>query len=244
MTREPGTTGGVRTPPAVELFVDAFEVYRKVVSGNHMFHRESYAAIEAELRARFDRPFSVLDLGCGDASALAPRLLELPVRRYRGVDLSAAALELAAEQFAGAPFPVTLQLGDLLEALREPDETHDLIFSGLALHHLDPGGQREFFRSAATQLTERGCLVLFDVMREEDQDLPQYLAAYCAVAVRDWHSLTPAELELVTTHIRENDRPETAASLRGMAAEAGLDDCRELSRHTWHRVLRFQRGTD
>jgi SAM-dependent methyltransferase len=71
-------------------FFDAWDIYQKVVAGNYMFHREIGAEL---LRAHFDgRPISILDLGCGDAAALAPLLKGLALQRYRGVDLSETAL--------------------------------------------------------------------------------------------------------------------------------------------------------
>jgi hypothetical protein len=52
-----------------------------VVATNYMHHMEIKAHIERVLRAQFaGRPFSFLDLGCGDAATLAPLLLFLGAR--------------------------------------------------------------------------------------------------------------------------------------------------------------------
>jgi NAD(P)-dependent dehydrogenase (short-subunit alcohol dehydrogenase family) len=56
-------------------FFDVWHTYRKVVATNYMHHMEIKAHIERVLRAQFaGRPFSFLDLGCGDAATLAPLL--------------------------------------------------------------------------------------------------------------------------------------------------------------------------
>jgi len=79
-------------------FFDAWDTYQKVVTCDYMFHREIGAALNQLLRAHFGgRPFSILDLGCGDAATLTPLLEGLALQRYKGVDLSETALVLAAE---------------------------------------------------------------------------------------------------------------------------------------------------
>jgi hypothetical protein len=70
-------------------FFDVWHTYRKVVAANYMHHMEIRAQLEGVLLAQFgSRPFSFLDLGCGDAAALAPLLASMAVQRYKGVDLS------------------------------------------------------------------------------------------------------------------------------------------------------------
>ncbi|MDD2723357.1 MAG: hypothetical protein PHH59_04935 [Methylovulum sp.] len=57
-----------------ENIFDTWELYRKIVSFNNMFHREIYADVANVLQtARQD--FTLLDLGCGDAANLAPVLM-------------------------------------------------------------------------------------------------------------------------------------------------------------------------
>jgi len=56
-------------------FFDAWDTYQKVVTCDYMFHREIGEALNQLLRAHFGgRPFSILDLGCGDAATLTPLL--------------------------------------------------------------------------------------------------------------------------------------------------------------------------
>ena len=62
------------------FFQDGWPVYRKIVDNNYMFHREIYGDIASFIGQRFQqRPISVLDLGCGDASQTAETLRDCRV---------------------------------------------------------------------------------------------------------------------------------------------------------------------
>jgi len=54
-------------------FFRAWDTYSKVVAANYMFHRELGQGVSDALHQRFGgRPFSLLDLGCGDAASWRP----------------------------------------------------------------------------------------------------------------------------------------------------------------------------
>ena len=131
---------------ATEFFVDTWEVYRKLVAANDMFHQELYAEVEKRLTPAYGRPFSLLDLGCGDAAALGPILCRLPVSCYLGVDLSPVALELAAANLLGLSGTVAFQLENILDTLAGEREPVDVIFSSFVLHHLDADEQLAFLQ--------------------------------------------------------------------------------------------------
>jgi hypothetical protein len=129
---------------------------------------------------------------------------------------------------------------DLLEYLAEDFHTYDVIFSSFALHHLTTEQKEGFFHHASSRLKTEGLLLLIDVMREEGQDLPTYLDAYCGTMRQEWLALEPLELDYAITHVRNHDQPETPRLLKGMAERAGLADFRQVSRHGYHHVLRFK----
>jgi SAM-dependent methyltransferase len=122
-------------------FFDTWDTYQKVVAGDYMFHREIGVALDQALRAHFGgRPFSILDLGCGDAATLTPLLEGLALQRYKGVDLSETALALAAENLKALACPVELAHRDILAALAAENVAYDMIYISLALHHLPTAG--------------------------------------------------------------------------------------------------------
>jgi len=228
-------------PSSPNIF-DQWDTYHKVVAANFMFHREIADALRRALAARFSgrRP-AFLDLGCGDATALAPVLREQPPSRYKGVDLSETALELAARELADLPCPVTLTHGDILEALDE-DASHDAIHSSFVLHHLPTERKAEFFRRAARRLAPDGLLLLVDTTREEDETLDDYLQRYCGWLRRDWTGLSAQELDVICDHIVNNDMPEPYSTLLALARAAGLKESPGGVHYAAHRLVCFARG--
>jgi SAM-dependent methyltransferase len=226
-------------PEATQFFVDTWEVYRKLVAANYMFHRELYADVERLLTPANGQPFTLLDLGCGDAATLLPVLRRLPVSGYCGVDLSPVALELAAANLQGLGGTVTFRLGDILDTLAGEMDPVDVIFSSFVLHHLDADEQLSFLRGCRRQLRPGGQLLLIDVLRDEGQSLPDYLDTYIGVMERDWTTLTPEECRYATTHVRNFDRPGTLGDLRARSETAGFREFQPVCRHTWHHLVRM-----
>jgi SAM-dependent methyltransferase len=222
---------------ATEFFVDTWEVYRKLVAANDMFHRELYAEVEKRLTPADGQPFSLLDLGCGDAARLAPVLRRLPVSCYLGVDLSPVALELAAANLRKLSGAVAFQLGNILDTLAGEKEPVDVIFSSFVLHHLDADEQLAFLQGCRRHLRPGGTLLLIDVLRDEGQSLPDYLDAYIGVMERDWTTLTPEECRYATTHVRHFDRPGTLGELRARSEVAGFREFQPVCRHSWHHLV-------
>jgi SAM-dependent methyltransferase len=154
------------TETVPDTFFDGWRSYQKIVAANYMFHREIAADLRQVLRARFDgKPFSFLDLGCGDAATLAPVLEGLAVRRYKGVDLLQTALTLAAKNLAILPCAAELARGDFFAELAQESSSFDVIYTSYALHHLATEEKAEFFVRAERCLTDSGLLLLVDVTR-------------------------------------------------------------------------------
>lgn len=229
------------SPSSPNIF-DQWDTYHKVVAANFMFHREIAEALRRALAARFSgrRP-TFLDLGCGDATALAPVLRDQTPSRYRGVDLSGTALELAARELTGLPCPVILTHGDILEALDE-DDSYEVIHSSFVLHHLPTERKAEFFRRVARRVAPDGLLLLVDTTREEDEALGDYLERYCGWLRRDWTGFTALELDAICDHIVNNDMPEPYSTLLALARAAGLKEAPGGVHYGAHRLVCFARG--
>ena len=113
-----------------------------------------------------------------------------PQARLTGVDSSEHMLALADLPEAD------LRLQDLRDAL--PEGPFDLVFSALAVHHLDADGKADLFARVAAVLAPGGRFVLADVIVPDD----------------------PADV--VTPLDPGFDLPETVADLQAWMADAGL----------------------
>jgi len=225
-------------PDAIGFF-RAWDTYSKVVAGNYMFHRELGQGVSDALRQRFGgRPFSLLDLGCGDAASLAPLLEGLLLTSYKGVDLSKPALALAARNLARLDCPVTLVEADFMSALAAA-EPRDAIYSSFAQHHLTTQGKANFFQLAAKRLNTEGLLILIDVTREEGESHEAYMRNYCVWLRETMTWLEREEQDAIRDHLTKNDRPEPASSLCALAEHAGLRVLPGLVPHKWHRLMLF-----
>ncbi|HEY8163428.1 MAG TPA: class I SAM-dependent methyltransferase [Methylocystis sp.] len=226
---------------AAVQFFHVWDTYAKVVAANYMFHRELGAAVKAALRGRFGaRPFSVLDLGCGDAATFAPLLEDFALERYRGADLSEAALALARRNLAGLSCPVELTRADLLSELSMAPQS-DVIYVSFALHHLATQAKAEFFQRATQKLTPGGLLLLVDVVREEGESLPAYHAAYCSWLRDTMAALDESEKDAICDHLVNNDFPEPCSVLMAQAESAGLQILETATPQKWHRLLSFKK---
>ena len=228
---------------SIEIFTRSWSLYDLITEHNYMFHREIYSGIEDLLKQRDDHEnYRLLDLGCGSARYLAPCLKRLPPKLYEGVDLSEAALAEAREYLAELPGEVVLTHGDLLKTIESTDKTWDVIFSGFAIHHLMPEEKARFFRAAGQCLSEKGWLVMVDVVREENQDRDSFLDGYLRFMREKWTEVPQDQLEEACAHVQDHDYPECLATLAQMAEEAGLDSTRLVSREAQHHTLLFSRS--
>jgi SAM-dependent methyltransferase len=224
-----------------ELF-DLWDTYHKVVVKDYMSHRALGESVKRALVSRFSgRRFSILDLGCGDASVFAPILQGLALTSYKGVDLSEKALTLAAPNLKPLSCPVELIHTDILSALAD-EKSYDVIYSSFVLHHLATNEKAEFFRRAAQRLAPDGLLLLIDAVREEDETLPVYLQNYCGWVRAEWEGLSDAEKDAVYDHLINNDRPETASVLEAQACAAGLTPLAGGAKFGWHQLMCLARN--
>ena len=132
----------------------------------------------------------VLELGTGSGVTSRRVLARHPHAHLTGVDSSEHML--AAADLADAD----LRLQDLRDPL--PEGPFDLVFSALAVHHLDAPGKADLFARVAAGLAPGGRFVLADVIVPED----------------------PADV--VTPLDPGFDLPETVADLLAWLGDAGL----------------------
>ena len=159
------------TKTVVNNFFDEWSIYDQVLDHNYMYHDEIYRDVQRVLADRYEnRPFVLLDLGCGSARHLARALQGRSVSRYVGYDLSDVALAHAGRNLTALGCPVELRRGDLLESLKIGGEKFDVILTSFALHHLAAAQKSAFFQLAYSRLNQDGMLLLIDTVRDDGED--------------------------------------------------------------------------
>ncbi|MEI8082895.1 MAG: class I SAM-dependent methyltransferase, partial [Actinomycetes bacterium] len=146
------------TDPVADFFSN-WQTYRHVIDTNSMEHIEVFAAVHSILAKRTE-PYTLLDLGCGDAAAIAPAMAGTPIHRYFGVDCAEGALDFARQTFAAHPVPqLQLRVGDLLREVETSDERFDVILVSFALHHFADDDKQRFLTAVRDKLTPGGELI-------------------------------------------------------------------------------------
>jgi hypothetical protein len=69
---------------------EEWPVYEKLVVHDYMDHRAFFNRLQTEIVQRFERPVTILDLGCGDLTPILPLLTNVALYRYVGIDESDA----------------------------------------------------------------------------------------------------------------------------------------------------------
>ena len=227
----------------IKQFFDTWSIYDEVLERNYMFHAEMFAEVRRIIAGRFgQRPFSVLDLGCGSARHVAQALHGSAVQRYVGYDLSGAALAHAAKNLASLNCQTQLRQTDLLCGLDNEAGDFDLVFSSYAAHHLASPDKQLLFQRVHRQLRKNGMFLLIDVARDETEETAVYLDRYCDWIQSEWKVLPASAKELVFEHIRKNDFPETSATHHSLAARAGFAESRDVCQFLWHRLWEFSKN--
>ncbi|NER49614.1 MAG: methyltransferase domain-containing protein [Symploca sp. SIO1B1] len=209
-----------------ELFNEQWQLYQKILLNSYMKHQEIYGILHQWLVNNFQKPFSMLELGCGDASFTAQALSNTTIASYQGIDLSEAALLIAQSNMEPLPCRATFTQGELseyvVELVQKQQENFDLILSSFALHHLS-FEQKDFVMGKLLHLLKNGGIfLLIDVFRSENEKREDYLKRYLEDVHKNWSQLTHQEYSLVEEHIRKSDFPETQSIFYSLATKHGF----------------------
>jgi len=232
-------------PEEAARWFNQWHVYRAIVDADWMAHREIFNAVRAWVLLRHPGPFTLLDLGCGDAGFIKGTFDETGLWAYTGIDASQAALAKARSELAHSRFEVQLLEADMLAYLREDPEpavkTFDVILATYAVHHLPIREKQDFFRLAHGRLAPRGSLLYADVFRRDGETREAYLDRYVGMMRRDWVGMPPESLASTSEHVTQRDFPESIEALAAMAREADFQYPRELFRDAtgFHRLMAF-----
>jgi hypothetical protein len=212
-----------------DLFQRQWQLYRILVDQNYLYHREVYGLLRRVLLDEAPRPFRFLDLACGDASAVVSALEGTPIAHYHGIDLSEAALALAAENLGVLECPVSLEQRDFAAAVRDWPDAEDVVWIGLSLHHLPTAEKLEVMRGVRRIVGERGLFLIYEDAMPDGESREAWLARWDAQRPR-WTAYDETGWAAITGHVHAEDFPESDSGWRELGHEAGFGRVEELFR--------------
>ena len=176
--------GAVVDAAALEQFQQQWATYRKLVESDCLAHREVGGILRETLNEVFTSAFSFLDIACGDASMMKAALRGTKVRHYHGIDLSQAALELAAANLAELPFEVDLDHRDFVEAMMRRPEHADAAWCSLSIHHLATDDKLRLMKAIRGATGARGMFLLYEPTRRDGEERPAWLDRFMRTTSR------------------------------------------------------------
>lgn len=225
MSVSTNSLGDLATPPQ-ELFNQQWQIYQKILLNNYMGHREIYEVLHHWLIDSWQKPFQMLDLGCGNACFMSQALVNTSIAAYTGIDLSEVALSMAGDNLASIPAEITLIQDDFSKCLPElariKNDRFDVIFTSFALHHLSLEKKDMIMAQMATLLATHGIFLLVDTVRNPGENREAYIDRYVENIRREWSLLEAKEVEIVEDHMRSSDFPETQAIWLQLAQKHGF----------------------
>jgi ubiquinone/menaquinone biosynthesis C-methylase UbiE len=232
--------GAVVDTAALEQFQRQWATYQKLVDSDELSHRQVGTLLRDTLNERFDRPFSFLDIACGDASEMRA-LAGTKTRHYHGVDLSEPALELAADNLKDMPFEVELDHRDFVEAVILRPEPADVAWCSLSIHHLATGEKLRLMQALCG--STGSFLMIYEPTRQDGETREAYLERFRRVNEPRWRMLTPEEWAQIDHHVTTCDLPETQATWLDLGCEAGFSKARVMFQDPtgFYRVFRYDR---
>ncbi|MFM1877389.1 MAG: hypothetical protein RLZZ241_255 [Bacteroidota bacterium] len=227
---------------AIALFNRSWLTYAKLVGANYMKHAEFQLLTREALTAFETRTFSMLDLGCGDASSLVTVLNKNSVSRYVGVDLSEAALTLAKQNlsFLGDKTKwIQADLGKLNLDLNQP---FNVIYSSFAIHHLKDAAKMDLYAQIHKHLEPGGYFIYIDVYHKPGENPELYRSDYCGWIDRDWPALSISEKVDIKDHISAYDYPAARQQTEAALEQLGLRCLKADFSDPRHYFMVYQKG--
>lgn len=220
-------SAGRASSPSQRIFQRDWQIYRKVMEYNYLFHREAYACLRHVLMHEAPRPFTFLDVACGDADASVSALRGTGIGSYEGIDLSRTALDIADRALPSLGCPYVLNEGDFTELLPLRRDPVDIVWIGLSLHHLHRPEKLALMRTVRLLTSEGGRLLVYENTSPDGEDRDGWLERW-EQQRPFWTAFDAAEWDIVWHHVSTADFPETVSSWNALGHEAGFDSVREL----------------
>jgi len=207
---------------AVQHFERQWSLYQKFIDNDYGEHRAAYRTLHHVLATTYARPFSILDLACGDAKSMVTALKGTAVAHYHGVDLASPALDLAARNLDALDCDVKLENSDFSDVIRNRPEPADVVWIGLSLHHLRTPEKQALMGDIRSMIGPAGTLIVYEPTCLDGESRDEFLDRYEAVAREKWAAFDSAEIVEIMQHVRSADYPESSASWNVLGRNAGF----------------------
>lgn len=227
----------------VEDYFSKSDVYSKVVKNNYMFHLELFALLKSHIdKCLKNTPFSILDLGSGDAFFMSQILENTKVSAYTAFDLSKDSLERAKENLKNVHCEKSFLMQDFSKdfSIYNPNKKFDIVWSSFALHHLSHEQKKRFFEQCFELLADKGSFILVDIYNDVGSKL-DWFKLYKLGVEKDWNELTPEDKEYVCDHVYNFDFPESYSILLEISKQAGFTFSRELLKKDLYCCIEYKR---
>ena len=209
---------------SVEEYFSKVDVYSKIVRNNYMFHGEIFAALANFIQKIYrDKPFSLLDLGCGNAFFMAHTLQNTKIQSYTACDLSPEIIEEAKKNMACVNCNKNFVTGDLSKDFLSSNnrKKYDLIWSSYALHHLSLNDKEKFFKKCYKFLNPGSYFILVDFVNDfSSRD--KCMKNYKELVEKNWTALTNQDKEYLYDHVLNFDFPESILKYNQIALSVGF----------------------
>ncbi len=208
------------TNSASQYFNDNWKKYQAILETNTLYHREMMAALTAFLEQHFsDKPFSLVDVGCGDASVIHAVLKHQKLKSYTGIDAAEAVLELAEQHFADIDCEKSFICGNMQQAIKRLPGNYNIIYTSYAVHHLALTEKAAFLQDCYDKLEPNGYLVLIDGILRPGQTRESWLDAL-ANRIQVTQDLTDEQInDRMNAHSRQADFPIEIATYKAFASQ-------------------------
>jgi hypothetical protein len=210
-------------PQNFELFTKSWKAYQAIIEHDYLWHSMAATALNQWLSERFgtDFSFSFVDLACGDSSTTAGVLQNFPNVNYTGVDSSSQALNEASRNTSQMTHQ-RLVKSDYLDFLGTGHEKYDVIYIGLAAHHLGLENLDRFFNLICNRLNPGGAFIAYETFLLPDETLDEHKKRLSLMIRYFWSAMSPGYRQTVVEHVAVNDRPVSIADWNEKVTNAGL----------------------
>jgi len=222
------STSPVVDDEAMQAFRHQWQTYSKLIDKDYLSHQAVQSVLHRELVTDLSRPFRFLDLACGDARLTVAALQGTRVIHYHGIDLSAPALAMARRTVQTLACPAELEQEDFVSAMRGRPEPADVVWIGLALHHLQTPDKLVLMREVRAAVGDTGRFLIYEPVCNEGESRPAYLDRFEQINHSGWAALTPEEWAAMLAHVRAADFPEPPSVWTQLGRDAGFPDVCEL----------------